>query len=106
MESKSTSPKAKISALPQVIRRAVDSGDPGFDEEDVERLQEAINIISDQVHAGVHPYRLAIKRAAQTFDQASRAAVMQLSEADLAELAQTYGYFMDLVKAHHPNGGH
>lgn len=105
VENKSTSPKAKISALPKIVRRAIDTGDAAFDEEDVDRLQEAINIISDQVHEGIHPYRLAIKRATQTFDQASRAAVMQLSEAELAELAQTYGYFMDLVKSHHPSGG-
>lgn len=105
IEIKSTSPKAKISSLPQMIQRAVASGDPGFDEEDVQKLQEAVNIISDQIHDGVHPYRLAIKRAAQTFDQASRAAVMQLSEADLAELSQTYKYFVDLVNAHHPHGG-
>jgi hypothetical protein len=104
VEVKGSSPKAKISALPALIRRAVETGDAGFDDEDVARLQEAMTILSDQVHEGVHPYRLAIKRAAQTFDQASRAAVMQLSDADLEELSKTYGYFLDLVKAHHPTG--
>lgn len=104
VEVKGTSPKAKLSALPALIRRAVESGDAGFDDEDVKNLEEAMTILSDQVHEGVHPYRLAIKRAAQTFDQASRASVMQLSGTDLEELSKTYGYFLDLVKAHHPKG--
>jgi hypothetical protein len=104
VEVKGSSPKAKISALPALIRRAVETGDAGFDDEDVAKLQEAMTILSDQVHEGVHPYRLAIKRAAQTFDQASRAAVMQLSDADIEELSKTYGYFLDLVRAHHPTG--
>ena len=104
VEVKGSSPKAKISALPALIRRAVETGDAGFDDEDVAKLQEAMIILSDQVHEGVHPYRLAIKRAAQTLDQASRAAVMQLSDADIEELSKTYGYFLDLVRAHHPTG--
>lgn len=105
VETKSASPKAKISGLPQMIKRAVEAGDAGFDEEDVMRLQEAVNLLSDQVHEGVHPYRLAIKRTAMTFDDASRSAVLQLTAEDLAELSKAYQYFWDLVKNHHPTGG-
>ena len=100
VESKSSSPKAKIAGLPQLLRRAVERGETGFDDEDVAQLQQAIDIIEDQVHDGVHPYRLAIKKAARTLNKASRADVKDLSGDDLAELGEAYEYFMGLVQVH------
>ena len=72
VENKSTSPKVKISGLTQIIKRAVDRGEGDFDDDDVAELQKAIDIIEDQVHDGVHPYRLAIKKAARTLNKAIR----------------------------------
>lgn len=100
VESKSSSPKAKIAGLPQLIKRAVERGDAGFDDEDVSQLQQAIDIIEDQVHEGVHPYRLALKKASRTLNKASRADVLDLADADLAEFSDAYEYFMGLVSAH------
>ncbi|MCR4268431.1 hypothetical protein [Nitratireductor sp. ZSWI3] len=105
VESKTSSPKAKIAGLPQLIRRAVERGDSEFDDDDVSQLQQAIDIIEDQVHDGVHPYRLAIKKAARTLNKASRADVKDLSQDDLNEFRDAYGYFMGLVEAHSTVGG-
>jgi hypothetical protein len=106
VENKSTSPKVKISGLTQVIKRAVDRGEGDFDDDDVAELQKAIDIIEDQVHDGVHPYRLAIKKAARTLNKASRADVRDLSQDDLSEFRDAYAYFMGLVEAHGNTGGH
>lgn len=106
VESKSSSPKAKIAGLPQLIRRAVDRGEDGFDDEDVAQLQQAIDLIEDRVHDGVHPYRLAIKKAARTLNKASRADVRDLSPDDLQEFTEAYDYFMNLVREHSSVGGH
>lgn len=103
VESKSSSPKAKISSLPQIIKRAVERGDAGFDDEDISQLQQAIDMIADQVHEGVHPYRLAIKKASNTLNKASRADVLDLNDVDLAEFSDAYEYFMGLVSAHRPS---
>lgn len=100
VENKSTSPKAKISGLPQLVRRAIERGEAGFDDDDIAQLQQVIDIIEDQVHDGVHPYRLAIKKSARTLNKASRADVMDLSREDLAEFADAYSYFMGLVRTH------
>lgn len=105
VESKSSSPKAKIAGLPQLIKRAVERGDSEFDDEDVSQLQQAIDIIEDQVHEGVHPYRLALKKATRTLNKASRADVTDLQPSDIAEFRDAYQYFETLVgQHHHPRG--
>jgi hypothetical protein len=105
IETKSSSPKVKIAGLTQVLKRAVDRGEGDFDDDDVAELQKAIDIIEDQVHDGVHPYRLAIKKAARTLNKASRADVRDLSADDLNEFKDAYAYFMGLVDAHGTTGG-
>jgi len=100
VESKSTSPKAKIAGLPQLIKRSFDRGEAAFDDEDVSQLQQAIDLIEDQVHEGVQPYRLAIKKAARTLNKASRADVLDLSDQDLKEFHEAHNYFIGLVEAH------
>lgn len=105
IESKSSSPKTKIMGLTQALKRAVERGEGEFDDDDVAELQKAIDIIEDQVHDGVHPYRLAIKKAARTLNKASRADVKDLSQDDLSEFRDAYEYFMGLVEAHSTVGG-
>jgi ParB-like chromosome segregation protein Spo0J len=100
IQDKHSSPKAKIAGLPQLIRRSIERGEAGFDDEDVAQLQRAIDIIEDQVHEGIHPYRLALKKASRTLNKASRADVRDLSENDLKEFSEAYDYFTNLVSAH------
>lgn len=75
-------------------------GEAAFANEDVFQLQQAIDLIEDQVHEGVQPYRLAIKKAARTLNKASRADVLDLSDQDLQEFQEAHSYFVDLVGAH------
>lgn len=105
VETKSSSPKVKIAGLTQTLKRAVERGDGEFDDDDVAELQKAIDVIEDQVHDGVHPYRLAIKKAARTLNKASRADVMDLSDDDVTEFKDAYEYFIGLVDAHGSSGG-
>lgn len=104
VQHKHSTPKARISGLPQLVRRTLDRGEGEFDEEDVAQLQQTIDIIEDQVHEGVHPYRLAIKKASRTLNKASRADVLDLSDADLDEFRDAYEYFMSLVETQRKRG--
>lgn len=103
-QDKSSSPKAKIAAVPQLVRRAIERGDDGFDDEDIANLQQTIDLIEDKVHDGVHPYRLAIKKATRTLNKASRADVLDLHPSDLTEFRDAYEYFSGLVGQHHQPG--
>lgn len=103
-QDRSNSPKAKIAALPQLVRRAIDRGDDGFDDEDISSLQQTIDFIEDKVHDGVHPYRLAIKKATRTLNKASKADVVDLHPADIADFREAYQYFTGLVSRHSRSG--
>lgn len=103
-QDKSSSPKAKITALPQVVRRAIDRGEDGFDDEDIASLQQTIDLIEDKVHDGVHPYRLALKKATRTLNKASRADVVDLQLSDIEEFRDAFQYFDGLVGQHRAGG--
>ncbi len=102
---KSSSPKVKIASMPQLVRRAIDRGEDGFDDDDVVMLQQTIDLIEDQVHDGVHPYRLALKKATRTLNKASKADIEDLSPSDLDQFRDAYDYFISLVERHFPSGG-
>ncbi|RUU88915.1 hypothetical protein EOB59_20685 [Mesorhizobium sp. M7A.F.Ca.MR.176.00.0.0] len=104
-QDKSSSPKAKIAAMPQLVRRAIDRGEDGFDDDDIATLQQTIDAIEDKVHDGVHPYRLALKKATRTLNKASRADVVDLQPSDIAEFRDAYQYFDGLVGQHHQTRG-
>ncbi|MGO8033790.1 hypothetical protein ACC712_35965 [Rhizobium ruizarguesonis] len=103
-QDKSSSPKAKIAAIPQAVRRAIDRGEDGFDDEDIASLQQTIDLIEDKVHDGVHPYRLALKKATRTLNKASRADVVDLQLSDIAEFRDAFQYFDGLIGQHHQAG--
>lgn len=100
VQDQNSGPKAKITGMPQLVKRAIGRGDSEFDEEDVAALQQTIDLIEDQVHDGVHPYRLAIKKATRTLNKASKADVCDLSPTDISEFAEAYQYFSGLVSQH------
>ena len=105
VQDNSSGPKAKISSLPKLVRRTIKSGKGDFDDDDVAALQQTIDQIEDQVHEGVNPYRLAIKKATRILNKASRADVLDLAPSDLSELKDAYEYFSSIVKSHAPKGG-
>lgn len=105
IQDKSSHPKAKILSIPQLVRRAIDRGEEGFDDEDIANLQQTIDLIEDQVHEGVHPYRLALKKATRTLNKASRADVLDLQPSEIQEFREAYEYFDGLVGQHSPHGG-
>ncbi len=102
---KSNSPKAKVEAIPQIVRRAIDRGEDGFDDVDIANLQQTIDLIEDRVHDGVHPYRLALKKATRTLNKASRADVVDLQPSDIDEFNEAHKYFTGLINQHSPAGG-
>lgn len=106
-QDKSSSPKAKIAAIPQIVRRAIERGEDGFDDEDIASLQQSIDLIEDKVHegVGVHAYRLALKKATRTLNKASRADVKDLQAGDITDFREAYKYFDALVGQHSDSGG-
>ena len=99
-QDKSSSPKAKIAAVPQVISRALDRGDDGFDEDDVECLQQAISHIENKIHEGVPAYRVALNKVTKVLNRASRADVLNLEHHEISAYQDAHGYLMDLVERH------
>lgn len=104
-QDRSSHPKAKIAAMPQLVRRALDRGEDSFDDDDVVSLQQTIDLIEDKVHEGVHPYRLAVKKATRTLNKASKADVIDLRPSDVEDFREAYAYFDNLVSQHHHSGG-
>jgi hypothetical protein len=100
VKSNASSPKAKISSLPQMIRRSIERGDAEFGDEDVESLQHAMDYISDQIHEGVRPFRVALKKITRSLSEASMADVKALSIDELAEFREALDYFDGLVTKH------
>lgn len=100
VKSNSSSPRVKISALPQMIRRSIERGEIEFDDDDVDALQEAIDRIGDQIHNGVRPFRIALKKLTRTLTEASMADVKELPAEEIASFREALSYFDELVLRH------
>ena len=100
VRSNASSPKAKISSIPQMVKRSIDRGETDFDEEDVEALQRAMDHISDRIHEGVRPFRVALKKITRALTEASMADVRDLEPAELEEFSVALEYFQELVQKH------
>jgi hypothetical protein len=100
VKTNASSPKAKISSIPQMVRRSIDRGETEYDEEDIEALQKAIDHIGDQVHEGIRPFRVALKKMTRALNETSLADVRELDGVELAEFNAALDYFNDLVARH------
>lgn len=100
VKTNSSSPKAKLASLPQMIRRSIDRGETEFDEDDIETLQTGIDHISDQLHKGIRPFRVSLKKMTRSLNEASLADVRELEASELSEFHEAIGYFNDLVDRH------
>lgn len=100
VKSNSSSPKAKISSLPQIIRRSIERGETEFDDDDISALQDSIDRISDQVHEGVRPFRIALKKLTRTLTEASMADVKELTVEEVNSFREALSYFDELVAKH------
>lgn len=100
VKANSNSPKTKISTIPQMIKRSIERGEAEFGDEDVESLQQALDLITDQIHEGIRPFRVALKKITRTLTEASLADVKALVAGELAEFREALEYFNDLVDKH------
>jgi hypothetical protein len=100
VKSNAGSPKAKISSIPQMVRRSIDRGETDFGDEDVDALQQAMDLIGDQIHQGIRPFRVSLKKMTRLLTEASMADVKALSPDELVEFNEALGYFHDLVTKH------
>lgn len=96
----STGPKAKVAALPQQIKRAIDSDSIEFDEDDLAALREAASHIAGQVHQGVRQFRLHLREMTDMLAEASLADIRSLTEDELDGFNESLGYFHDLIATH------
>ena len=97
ISNQGNTPKSRISSLPQTVKRAMERDAEIFDEDDINSLQQAIDLIADKVHEGVSPYRIAIRKAAMSLNKASRAGVQDLEQSDIKDLREAFEYFDGLV---------
>ena len=104
VRSNENSPKTKIAAVPQMVRRSLDRGDSEFDDEDIEHLHRAIDQISAAMHQGVRPFRVALRKMTQTLSEASLADVRTLDADEVREFDSALAYFRELVERHGPAG--
>ena len=91
-------PKAKITEFSGFIERAIKKGGVDFDGNDEAILQQVLEHVQNQIHDGVPPYNLAVKRVVQIFNKASRDNIPALTDADITDLADAYRYFMGVVE--------
>jgi hypothetical protein len=100
VKTNSNSPQAKISSIPQMVRRSIERGEASFGEDDIESLQSAIDFIGDQIHDGVRPFRIALKKMTNWLSEASMADAKALSPEELAGFREALEYFDGLVAKH------
>lgn len=100
IKTNASSPKSKIASVPQMVQRSLDRGEIEFDEDDIEALQRAIHQISGQVHAGVRPFRVELRKLTQTLTEASMADVRALHPNEIEDFEAALSYFRDLVTRH------
>lgn len=96
----STGPKARVAALPQQIKRAIDTESVEFDEEDLALLREAASFVAGQVHQGVRQFRLNLREMTEMLAEASLADVRSLADDELEAFNESLSYFQNLVNAH------
>jgi hypothetical protein len=100
VKSNESSPRVKIAAIPQMIKRSIERGEAEFDDEDIETLQKAIDHISDQTHQGIRPFRLKLKQMTAVLNDTSLADVRALEDSELSDFNAALDYFRDLVGRH------
>lgn len=100
VHSNTSSPKAKVGAIEGQVQRAIDRGEATFTDEDIDALERTINTIRTQLHPGVKPLRVQLKRAAQAMSEVSKADVQDLSEDEVKNLRESYEYFDEIVTKH------
>jgi hypothetical protein len=94
------SAKSKVAALEGQVQRAIDREEVVFGDEDIEALERAISRMYIQVHEGVRPFRIHLKRMVRALSEASMADVKDLTEQELSDFRKTREYFDDLVAKH------
>jgi hypothetical protein len=100
VQTKSSSVRTKIASLEGQIQRAVERQEVTFSEDDIVSLERAITRIHEQVHQGVRPFRVQLKRMTRALSEASMADVKVLTKEELDELREGLSYFEDLTKKH------
>lgn len=100
VHTNTSSPKAKVSAIEGQVHRAIDRGEANFTDEDIESLERAINAMQSQLHPGVKPVRVQLKRAAEAMSSVSKADVQDLSDEEVKNVRESFEYFNEVVTKH------
>lgn len=96
----SSSLKAKITGIEQAIERSIDRGEFTLDESDLSHLERAGSMISQQIHHGIRPFRIALKRMTESLSETSLADVKALEQREVDEFNEALEYFTALLQKH------
>lgn len=105
IKSKQAGLKAQIASLPKRIERMIQhDDDTDFSEDDISQLQLCIDLIEEQVHEGVPPYRIIMKKVTKHLNKANREDIKDLEQNDLNEVDDAYKYFRSIADEHQKSG--
>jgi hypothetical protein len=100
IKSNSSSVKAKIEALAQQVKRSLDRDEGDLGEEEVAMLHKAAGEIEEQMHPGVRPFRVHLRKFTNSLAEASMADMKALDPGEVAEFREALDYFNQLFEKH------
>ncbi|GAB5349208.1 ParB N-terminal domain-containing protein [Alteriqipengyuania sp. 357] len=98
MNAKERGARSKVAAIPALVKRAIERDDTEFEEEDIASLQEAISEMQTQVHQGVKPFRVELRRMTETLNEASKSDIEALEAEEVENFAEAYEWFTQLTE--------
>lgn len=98
MNSKEKGAKAKVSAIPSLVKRAIERDDTEFDEGDISALEQAITEMNRQVHQGVRPFRVELRRMTETLNDASKSDIGALDPSEIDGFKDAVDWFSQLAE--------
>jgi hypothetical protein len=100
LKANTSSVKAKIGAISQQVRRSIERSEGDLGEEEIGLLYQAATLIEDNLHPGVRPIRVALKKAVAALNDISRSDVLALSDDEITDFRQAVAYFEQMQQQH------
>jgi len=97
LKANASSMKAKIAGLEKQVQRALERSASELDDTDAEILRKCSILIEDQVHEGVAPFKLELRRITDALNAASKTDVQALTPGEIDEYLGAHEYFQTIM---------
>ncbi|MFN4297872.1 MAG: hypothetical protein ACK4FB_13655 [Brevundimonas sp.] len=105
IKTNSSSVKSKIGALSQQVKRSLDRDEGDLGEDEVAQLYQAASEIEANLHPGVRPFRVQLRKFTESLAEASMADMKALDLDEVAAFREALAYFDQLFDKHGPKAG-